>query len=297
MTRVLVLGAGGMLGHKLWQRFNDRFETWAAVRSDAAVYREAGLVREGRSLTGVEARHMGSVEDAMRAAKPDVVVNAVGIVKQLEAANDPVQSIEVNALFPHRLAALCGSAGARLIHISTDCVFSGAKGGYAEDDPPDPPDLYGRSKLLGEVSIDGTLTLRTSIIGRELTGTHGLVEWFLSNRGGRVKGFRRAVFSGLPTHALSDLIGDVMEGHSTLSGLYHVASDPIDKHALLCLLRDAYGAEIEVEPDDRVRIDRSLDGSSFKEATGYAPPSWEALVASMAADPTPYEQLRSAHGA
>ena len=289
--RVMVIGSG-MLGHKLLQELRDRFDVWATVRRDQPVYGRAGLPRSDRLLTGVDATAFDTVERAVGQARPDAVINAVGVVKQLPEGGDPIVSITVNSLFPHMLAQLCARAGARLIHVSTDCVFSGRGGMYTEDDEPDPQDLYGRTKLLGEVEGPGALTVRTSIIGRELKGGHGLVEWFLANRGGRVKGFRRAVFSGLPTVTLAGVLGDVIEFHRDLAGLYHVAAEPIDKYRLLCLLRDAYEVPVEIEPSDDVHVDRSLDGSRFAKATGFKAPAWPDMAAAMASDPTPYDELR-----
>jgi dTDP-4-dehydrorhamnose reductase len=292
VTRVLVLGGSGMLGHKLVQVLGERFETWATVRGDAAPAAAAALLDPARTVTRVHADDLASVERALDASGAEVAVNAIGIIKQADAARQAVPAIRVNSLFPHELQEACAARGARLVHVSTDCVFAGMRGGYVEDDVPDATDLYGRSKLLGEVSGPGALTLRTSIVGRELQGASGLFEWFLSQRGGRVRGFSRAVFSGLTTAALARLIGELIERQPDLDGLWHVSAEPIDKLTLLRELRDALGVEIEIEPDDALAIDRSLDSSRFRAATGWSPPSWAAMLAELAADPTPYDKLR-----
>jgi dTDP-4-dehydrorhamnose reductase len=242
----------------------------------------------------VDALDFQTVEEAFDKAKPSVAVNCVGIVKQHTLAKDPVACLTVNALFPHRLAELCGRFGARLIHISTDCVFDGKRGGYSESDPSNAEDLYGKTKALGEVQSDGALTLRTSIIGRELESASGLVEWFLSHNGGAVKGYTRARFSGLTTLALSQVIKTVILERPSLSGLYQVAADAIDKCTLLRMVRDAFGAQIEIRPDDSVAIDRTLDGRRFLHDSGIAPPHWPAMAAALAADPTPYTNWRNA---
>jgi dTDP-4-dehydrorhamnose reductase len=202
----------------------------------------------------------------------------------------------INALFPHRLADLCGSIGTRLIHVSTDCVFSGATGGYRESDVPDAGDLYGRSKQLGEVIRPGCLTLRTSIIGREITKSVGLLEWFMQRRQGAAQGYRRAVFSGLTTLALARVLLDVVSDHGELAGLYHVASEPICKLDLLQALNEALGLAVDIHPVDEPVIDRSLDASRFAAATGIAVPSWHRMIADLAEDPTPYDELRGHHG-
>ena len=283
-----------MLGHKVWQVCRDRFECWAAVRGEGIPPAERQTFPPDRTAAHVDAADFASVERVVTAVSPDVIVNGIGIVKQLKDASNPIPSIEINALFPHRLAKLAAERRARLIHVSTDCVFSGRTGGYTERDPADADDLYGRSKRLGEVAGPRALTLRTSIVGRELQGAHGLVEWFLGNRGGQVKGFTRAFFSGVTTTVLAGLIARVIEQHAALEGIYHVAADRISKYDLIGLVNDAYGAGVGIAPDDSLVIDRSLQGEAFQAATGWRAPSWPDMVAEMAADPTPYDQWRSA---
>jgi dTDP-4-dehydrorhamnose reductase len=224
---------------------------------------------------------------------PDVVINAIGLVKQRPDAVDPIKAVRVNALLPHLLHRAVSGIGGRLIQISTDCVFDGARGGYRESETPDAVDLYGRSKVLGEVTGPGALTLRTSMVGRELSGRAGLLEWFLSHRNGEVPGFTHAVFSGLTTPVFSDLLLTLVERHPGLTGLYHVGADPIDKARLLRLLNDAYGAGVAVVPAPDVRLDRSLDSSAFRAATGWVPPSWESMVSGLAASPLPYDDWRA----
>jgi dTDP-4-dehydrorhamnose reductase len=293
MARLLVVGGGGMLGHKLWQRARQRMETWATVRTITPALEALGLADPSRTLTGIDVSRPEALDDVLDRARPDVVVNCVGIIKQLAAAKDPVASIRINALHPHLLARVCAARGCRLIHISTDCVFDGTLGGYREEDLPTATDLYGRSKALGEVTSPGALTLRTSIIGRELSGTSGLVEWFLSRRGGVADGYTKAIFSGLTTAELSDTILRVIDDHASLDGLYHVSAAPIDKFALLTLLDRSYGAGVTLTPRDTPAIDRSLDSRRFREVTGITPPPWDALIAEMAADATPYDAVRA----
>jgi len=197
--KVLILGGSGMLGHKLWQTFTSRFDTYTTFRGSVDDYGALGLFDPIRSFGGVSVQDFASVERVLAENRPEVVVNCIGVVKQDAAAKDPLISIEVNSLFPHRLARACAEIGSRLIHLSTDCVFSGQRGNYSVSDPADATDLYGRTKLLGEVNAGHCLTLRTSMIGRELCGSHGLVEWFLSQQGKVVRGYKKAVFSGFTT--------------------------------------------------------------------------------------------------
>jgi dTDP-4-dehydrorhamnose reductase len=294
--RLLVLGGAGMLGHKLWQLASREVETWATVRQVMPALRAAGLGDPRWTIEGVDARSMPTIDAALDRAEPDAVVNCIGIVKQLAAAKDPVESIAVNALYPHLLARTCADRGVRLVHISTDCVFDGATGGYRESAPPNATDLYGRSKALGEVTGPGALTLRTSIIGRELSGSSGLVEWFLSRRDAAADGFSHAVFSGLTTAALSAVILSVLTRHPDLTGLYHVAAAPIDKYTLLGLLNGAFDAGVTITPQIEPHIDRSLDSGRFRAATGFTPAPWPEMIGALAADPTPYDGLRNGQG-
>ena len=297
--RVLVFGGEGMLGHKVFEVLSRRFDTSATFLDRDGSWREfpqyAG-VSEARLLGGVDALRFETVAAALEQARPDAVVNCVGIIKQLKEASDPILTITLNSLLPHRLAVLCAGLGARLVHMSTDCVFSGRKGGaYTEDDLPDPEDLYGRSKLLGEVDRPDCLTIRTSIFGRDFLKQDALLEWFLSNRGRRVKGYRNAVYSGFPTQVLARIIGDMLADQPTLGGLVQIASAPISKYALLTMLKEALALDVEIEPFEDEPCDRSLSAARFVAATGYHIPSWEEMVTEVAADPTPYDEWRLAH--
>jgi dTDP-4-dehydrorhamnose reductase len=234
----------------------------------------------GGVIYGVDVENVDSLVRLFGSTRPDVVINCIGVVKQLAEADDPLSAIPINGLLPHRLARLCEVAGARLIHISTDCVFGGTRGMYREEDASDAKDLYGRTKYLGEVDYFHAVTLRTSIIGHELNSAHGLIGWFLAQQGS-VKGFTRAIFSGLPTVELARVMRDFVIPQPALRGLYHVSAEPIAKYDLLRLVAQVYGKSIEIIPDDRLVIDRSLDSTRFRNRTGYAPPAWPELVRAM----------------
>jgi dTDP-4-dehydrorhamnose reductase len=292
MAGILVLGADGMLGHKMFQTLGARFPgTRGTLRTSKGDPRFADvpLLQSSAIVEGIDVMHEDALRREIEALAPDVVVNCVGVIKQRDAAQDPIPSITINALLPHRLAAWLRPWHGRLIHFSTDCVFSGRRGGYREDDPADADDLYGKTKFLGEVRhAPNALTLRTSIIGRELRNHKSLLDWFLAQRGS-VRGFTKVIYSGVTTNHLAGLVGDLIARHRGLSGLYQVASEPIAKHDLLRLVQQAYGkTDVDLVPDDREVSDRSLDGSRFAAAIGYRCPPWPALVAELAADPTPY---------
>lgn len=294
MTKVMVLGAAGMLGHKLYQVLGDDFDVTGTIRGDYAEIGHYGIFDEAKIIGSVDALKIATVAAAVSKVKPDVVVNAVGIVKSREQSAGRKLNIAVNALFPHRLYELCRERGARLIHLSTDCVFSGDKGNYREDDASDARDDYGRTKYLGEIGGAGALTLRTSFIGRELHGVSGLAEWFLANRGGRINGFTNATFSGFPSLYLAGIIGDIISRQPGLTGIYHVASQPLSKYELLVKIRNAMGLDIRIDEFGDFRCDRSLDAARFNEKTGFQPPSWDKMVTGFVADTAGYEKWRAA---
>ena len=273
-----------MLGHQLLRTLSDTHEVQATVRRALAAYREFPLFSRVNTIDEIDARDWRRLADVIRTRSPQSVVNCIGLVKQRQEAKSPIPSLEINALLPHRLAELCGELGAQLIHFSTDCVFSGRQGGYRETDEPDPQDLYGRSKLLGEVAQPPGLTLRTSIIGRELKRKTGLVEWFLSQRG-TVRGFRRAIYTGLTTLEMGRLVTRLMTNHRDLHGVWQVASQPINKYDLLVEFSRKLGrTDVEIVPDDEFVCDRSLRGERFEAATGYRAPTWDEMLTELAAE-------------
>jgi dTDP-4-dehydrorhamnose reductase len=275
--RILILGGDGMLGHQLVDSWRHRHDVHLSLHAPAASYRGAFDELGGAVHYGVEARDPAALERLVGTIEPNAVVNAIGIVKQCERARDPIVSIEINALLPHRLAAICARSNARLVHLSTDCVFAGTRSMYGEADLPDIDDLYGRSKVLGEVIAPNAITLRTSMVGLELSRKHGLVEWFLAQTRS-IKGYRKAIFGGLTTLELARVIERLLVKHPHMHGLYHVSSDPIDKLTLLVKLRDALRRDLEITPDDELVCDRSLDSTRFKTETGYVPPSWDVML-------------------
>ena len=286
--KVLVFGGNGMLGHQLCRILSNGMDVWVTFRSAPMQFE---FLSADRMIDHVFVEDIARVKEVLDTVKPDVVVNSVGIVKQRDEAKQAVPSIQVNALFPHQLADLCLEHGIRVIQVSTDCVFSGARGNYTEIDNPDPVDLYGRSKLLGEVHRPGTLTLRTSIIGWQLNTFSSLLSWFALQRGKRIKGYRKAIYSGFSTTVFSQLVGDILLTRPDLTGLYQVASEPISKFDLLVKLRDILGwNDITIDADDNFFCDRSLSGAHFTAATGWRPPSWESMLEGLAAEWPRYQK-------
>lgn len=270
-----------MLGNAVLRLFaqSPEYQIFGSVRSASAL-RFLPSHLHPNIIADVDAENTDDLTRLFIMAQPDMVINCVGLVKQLAEAHDPLSAILINALFPHRLAKLCEAAGARFVHMSTDCIFSGTKGLYTEADASDAKDLYGRSKFLGEVDYPHAITLRTSIIGHELNGAHSLIGWFLSQEGS-VKGFKRAIFSGLPTVEIARLIRDHVIPHPELHGVYHVSAEPISKLDLLTIVARQYGKRTDIVPDETFVLDRSLDSTRFRAATGFDPAPWPELIRLM----------------
>lgn len=279
--KVLVFGASGMIGSAMFRVLsaNANWQVWGTLRS-AGAKKFFATEQQDKLVAGVDVERHDALVRAFARVKPDVVVNCIGLTKHHKEADDPQLALPLNALLPHRMADLCAVAGARLIHVSTDCVFAGAKGSYAEVDAPDAVDVYGKAKHLGEVDYPHAITLRTSTIGHELQSAYGLLEWFLSQEG-HCKGFNRAIFSGLPNTEFARVVRDFVIPRPDLHGLYHVGAEPIGKYELLQLIAKAYGKQIEIIRDDEFLIDRSLNSARFNRATGYKPAGWPALIQAM----------------
>ncbi len=289
--RVLILGGSGMLGHRLWFNLSKVHETWVTVRGNGSQIPEHPLLPRKYIRADVDALNFDQVTRALASIQPDIVINCIGLIKQMgHIARDPIFSISLNALLPHRISLICRTAKIRMIHISTDCVFSGKKGNYTESDQSDAEDLYGRTKFLGEVSYPHTVTLRSSIIGQELKTHMGLIEWFLGQTSA-IHGYKNAIYSGFTTDELSNIILNYIIPNPTLSGVYHISSNLISKYDLLNMVKEKFNLDTEIIPDESFRCDRSLDSSRFRSVMGYQPPSWEHMIEELAANSSFYKQF------
>lgn len=290
-TTVLILGVTGMLGSTLFRTLSkdSSLQIYGTARDkNAKAYFPKTIAKNIITLGNIENNQ--SVRSLFQKTKPDVVINCIGLIKQLNEVNQVLQAIPLNSLLPHRLALLCKEAGSRLILVSTDCVFSGKKGNYKETDLADCTDLYGQSKFLGEVTDERhVLTIRTSIIGHEQRGGHSLVNWFFKQKGS-VTGYCKAIYSGLPTVELANIIRDIVLPNVKLHGLYQIASEPISKYDLLQLIAKNYGKKIVISKTNTPKIDRSLSYAKFKKQTGYRPKPWNLLINEMYAD---YQQSKN----
>ncbi len=290
-SKILILGASGMLGHKLFSYLSEYYDVYGTCRqeNDALINLFPELTK--KLFWNIETKKMDAITNMIKILNPDIIINCIGLIKQKPEALHPSKSIYVNALFPHWIASICQKINARMIHISTDCVFDGQDGNYNENSIPNCIDLYGRTKVLGEVSYPNCLTIRTSIIGHELTSKSGLIEWFLAQKD-KVQGYSNHIYSGVPTIELAQIIATHIIPNSQLNGIYHLSSDPISKYELLKLVAFQYGKKTSIEPFAFTKCDRSLDSTEFRRLTGYSPSTWPQLIYDMYIDyiKTPYPQ-------
>jgi len=283
--KLLILGADGMLGHKLFQMLGAVYpETYGTITGDAtaAPFDQIPFFQTGKVFSNVDTMDFQGLERIVKQVAPDHVVNCLRVATHGSEVAPPVLSITVNALLPHRLAELCDAQGARLIHFSSDCVFDGLRGMYTEEDSPNATHTYGQTRLLGEVHAGNALVLRGSVIGRELEGNSSLLEWLFLQQGKEIKGFTRAIYSGLTSIETANVVQMILDKTPQLTGLYNIASEPINKYDLLKLAAESFGVDVTIHKEDGFSIDRSLNAEKFKAATGYVAPSWASMMKELA---------------
>jgi dTDP-4-dehydrorhamnose reductase len=288
--KVCVLGAGGLLGHMLVRVLSESNDVFGTTRERPGVSSPlAKFLPLEKWIGGVDASNLEAVKNVFDTSQFDVAINCIGLIKQRDSIVSDSEMMAINGEFPHHLAQIANRVGTRVIHISTDCVFSGSKGNYFESDSPDPVDVYGKSKLLGELNDSKNLILRTSHIGRELTVKKSFVEWLISQKSGHVNGYSNAIYSGLTTQALARTTLKLLSGNSHLTGLYHVSSQPISKLEIINKLNKLLDLQITVTPDASVQINRSLNSEKFQNATNISPQTWDEMLSDFSQDQKTYE--------
>lgn len=279
--KIIILGANGLIGYNILTTFleNPNFEVLAFVR-DKKKFNSFRPDLLKKLIFDFSIYNLPDLEKTLLNLNPDVVVNCIGITKHRISEFSTEDIIYTNALFPHYLLNICEKQNIRCIQISTDCVFLGNKGKYSEDDVPDALDLYGKTKSLGELLTGNSLTLRISTIGFELDTKYGLLEWFLSQKG-ECYGYSKAYFTGLPCKFFAKILADLLINHKQLKGLYHIASEPIDKFSLLELIKDTFKINVNIKKNDTFLLDRSLDARKFNSALSFDSPKWCDLVKTL----------------
>ena len=277
--KILILGINGMIGHVLFNYLclNSNYKTYGTVRINN---QSVNLFKNNKNVFTISMKKDMEFIRLIDKISPNLIINCLGLVKQNLSDHNYLSTIYINSLLPHRIAKICSKFSIRLINFSTDCVFSGARGNYTEDDIPDPIDFYGRTKLVGEVNYGNVLTIRTSFIGHQINSKYGLLEWFLTQKD-NCKGFVNAIYSGLPTIEIAKILNDHIIFNKKLKGLYQISGNAINKYELLSLINKIYRLNLNIEKEHEVKIDRSLNSKKFEDATGYKPPNWESLIKKM----------------
>mgnify|MGYP001284408597 CR=1 FL=1 len=276
--KIIILGASGMIGSTLFSYLRESHEVMGTLRLNKESYDKFEKLNLDNIIYDLDVRDTDRIHDLIVTQKPDVLINATGIVKQVVDQSSKSKLIEINALIPHKLHELCLKHQVRHIQFSTDCVFSGLKGNYGESDIPDPQDLYGLSKYTGEIHDQGTLTLRTSTIGLEVGTSHGLIEWFLSERG-EIQGYSKAIYTGITTIELAKFVEEIISRFDDISGLWQVSGERISKYELLSMLKEKLNrTDIEILRNEEYICDRSLSNSKILNATNYQFPSWDKML-------------------
>jgi dTDP-4-dehydrorhamnose reductase len=290
--KVLVLGIEGMLGHVvggvLSEDFNVVGTSRKSVDSDSPIRQILPNLLIHQNL---DVRDESSIRKVVEVLRPEYVINCVGVIKQKLEPSSYVDCIDINSALPHRLASICGDFGSRLIHFSTDCVFSCKPGVKDLLTLPDPQDLYGRSKLLGELNHENSLTIRTSIVGRQISGSESLFEWLLSQKGKKISGYSKALYTGVTTKTLAKILKQIIAKEIDLHGVWQVASSEISKYDLLNLVNDKLNLGISIEENSDFECDRRLDGSEFTRSTSIEVPSWIEMIEEFKSDQANYREL------
>ena len=283
--KILILGGNGMIGHKIFQVLNEDFKnTWVLIRKKK---RDLPYVNFFNSniIEGFELEDDKTLFSFLDNFNPDIIINAVGITIRRGVNKKISKSIFINSLLPNLLEDWVDRMpNKRLIHLSTDCVFNGELGSYNEESIPNATDIYGRTKILGEVKGSNTITLRSSMIGRELENFTELFEWVISQKGSRIKGFNNAIYSGITTIRMARYIKLIIMNFPKLSGLFNVSSEPISKYNLIKLLNKNFDLNLTIEIENSYKTNKVLDSGKFFNLISLSPPTWEDLIIELKDD-------------
>lgn len=276
--KVLILGGSGMLGHMLVNNFNLDFDLWCTVRNKSEKLLHVLNIDKDKIIDKINVEDFDNLHNLIMEIKPDVVVNCIGVVKQVSDAKNINKSLLINSLLPNYLKLLSSLYSFRLIHISTDCVFSGNKGNYKEEDICDASDIYGKTKMLGEINQHNCLTLRTSFIGPEIETNNGLLNWFINNNNEEISGYKNALFSGFTSMELSKIIKRIIIDYKYINGIYHLSSYTISKFDLLNLINDIFNLRKNIIPLEEPFINRSLNSDKLKNILNFDFLPWDNMI-------------------
>jgi dTDP-4-dehydrorhamnose reductase len=282
--KVLILGVGGMIGHQMFRSLKTQFEVHGTLKETIEKYKDFEIFDSTNIFENCDAQNFDKIEQVLNQFKPDVILNCIGITLRKPEIKDELYAEKINSDFPQFLKNYTERSHAYLVHFSTDCVFSGKTGPYTEDSVPDAEDVYGRTKAKGEVQGSHTLTLRGSMIGRELVGKTELLEWALSQKDKKIKGYTKALYSGVTTSVMAGLIADLINRSEKLTGLYQVSSQPISKFELLQEINAAFKLNMTIEENDSYLNEKILKSEKLTNKIGFHSLSWNEMLDELAKD-------------
>ena len=282
--KVMILGGAGMLGHQVYLKLKTEFgatNVAITLRKTKQHYDKFGIFKEAVAFDELDVLNFPQVEVALNKFKPDYIINCIGLTLRKKELGDVEKCIQVNSMLPHRLAKWGELNNSRVIHFSTDCVFDGKKGNYTEKDIPTADDLYGQSKFLSEIIYPNSLTIRLSVVGRELEGKTEFIEWFLSHKGKSVNGFAGVNYSGLSTNVVAKELIRIIKNYPKISGTYQMASEPMNKFDILKIVNEIYQTKTEIKESADYKNDKTLNCDLYTQLTGFKKPSWKSMIAEM----------------
>ena len=284
--RILILGGNGMIGHKVYQVLSSYFpDTWILIRRKFIDFLQKDIFVKEKVIEDFDLNDLNKLNSLLNSLNPDIIINAAGITIRRGVNEFKSQTIILNSVLPHFLGEwIQGKFGKRFIHFSTDCVFSGKNGPYYDNSIPDSTDIYGKTKSLGEVNLSQTLTLRGSMIGRELDYQTELLEWFLSQKGKTIKGFNNVFYSGITTIRMAKLILKIIINFPNLTGVYNVSSKKISKFELLTLFNDFFHSNVKIHKDETYTSRKELISNIFFYEINEIIPSWDELIIELYED-------------
>jgi dTDP-4-dehydrorhamnose reductase len=290
--KILILGGNGMIGHKMYQVISKKYpNTWVLFKKKYDSVQNNLLFKKDFVIDDFDVSDFSKLIQLLNHLKVDIIINAIGLTIRRNVYDIHSKSILINSVLPHILNEWVISNNKRLIHFSTDCVFSGKDGFYTEDSFVDSIDFYGRTKGLGEIISSNTLTLRSSMIGLELENKTELLEWFLSNKNGVVQGYNRAIYSGITTNCMANFVEKIIEHYPNINGLYNVSSEKITKFDLLNLFNDYFQTNINIVPNNLYVTNKVLNSDKFYKITGFKKPDWENLIKDLVNDSKEHKQI------
>jgi len=295
--KILILGAGGMLGHKLYQTLSKTYDDVIPVfRKNKEHYHKFNLYKPEKMIGNTDVTDQSKLLAVLNSVKPDIICNCIGKTTRKINSEDSQSVIYLNSFLPHFISKWSSENNSYFIHFSTDCVFSGKNGPYKPNDFRDSRDLYGLSKILGETNSKYGLTIRTSIVGREIENQTEFFEWIFSSKNKSVSGYKNVFYSGVTTNYLSEVVAQLITKDSKSHGLLQVASPPISKLNLIKKVNSLFGLGMKINTDASKVSNKILSPVKFTITSGIKTQTWDEMLNTLKKENSYYENLNTESG-